>query len=526
MLSWRLSIGRNPYEKMLNSYVIGLLASLMTSVTGSGCSKPLGLMDGRIEDWQISSSSALSMFQDAGCHTRHARLLHTNGFAWCSGHAAPYEWLQIDFGVSTKVTSILIQGRGDGQQWVTSYLVSHSMDAYHWKYCSDVYGKRKVFKGNTNSHSIKRSYLQYPVTTRFLRIHVMEWHHHPSMRIEVIGCQECNEIISLPPRAKISASSSRPWKKHKTCTPDDAFIYSKGSWCAMRNNVHQWLQIDLGPPTTITGIITKGRGDGRRRHWVTSYTLSYSNNSIVWYFYKEDNSDDLQMIELGGNMDKNTERRHYLNQPFVARFVQIHPTDWKGRLSMRVGIIGCMHTGDCTAGFMRVNEDSECVENLAYKKETWVNDKRHTWIGWKYGHSSFAVDGDVDTTLQKCAILDNYYVDHPIWMVDLGGKKQIHGLLVMTWQGKGQDRANLYQDYLQNLDKLTVYVENKSRLENISSGNKCSSISRLNNALFQHKLHFECSDNTWGRYVYIKASGIPKRWSRLYLFVLCEVMIY
>ena len=30
-----------------------------------------------------------------------------------------------------------------------------------------------------------------------------------------------------------------------------------GSWCANRNNVNQWLQIDLGTPTTITKVATQ-----------------------------------------------------------------------------------------------------------------------------------------------------------------------------------------------------------------------------------------------------------------------------
>ena len=52
---------------------------------------------------------------------------------------------------------------------------------------------------------------------------------------------------------------------------------------------HQWIQWDLGPPHRITGIITKGRGDTRRRHWVQSYTLTYSNDTLVWYTYRDTN---------------------------------------------------------------------------------------------------------------------------------------------------------------------------------------------------------------------------------------------
>ena len=52
---------------------------------------------------------------------------------------------------------------------------------------------------------------------------------------------------------------------------------------------NQWLQFDFGPPRKVTGILTLGRGDGRRKRFVTQYSLSYSNNSVVWHFYKDDN---------------------------------------------------------------------------------------------------------------------------------------------------------------------------------------------------------------------------------------------
>ena len=38
----------------------------------------------------------------------------------------------------------MTQGRGDGKEWVTSYMISYSMDAFHWKYVTDVYGNHKV----------------------------------------------------------------------------------------------------------------------------------------------------------------------------------------------------------------------------------------------------------------------------------------------------------------------------------------------------------------------------------------------
>jgi hypothetical protein len=50
---------------------------------------------------------------------------------------------------------------------------------------------------------------------------------------------------------------------------------------------HQWLQFDLGPPTKVTGLVTLGQGD--KKIFVTSYTVSYSNDSSLWFVYKDAN---------------------------------------------------------------------------------------------------------------------------------------------------------------------------------------------------------------------------------------------
>ena len=57
----------------------------------------------------------------------------------------------------------------------------------------------------------------------------------------------------------------------------------------------QWLQFDVGPPTLVTGVVTKGCGDGRKKHWVTEYRLSYSNNSRLWHFYKDEPLQDIRV---------------------------------------------------------------------------------------------------------------------------------------------------------------------------------------------------------------------------------------
>src|SRR6218665_211034 len=58
----------------------------------------------------------------------------------------------------------------------------------------------------------------------------------------------------------------------------------------------QWLQFDVGPPTLVTGLITKGRGDGKRKQWVTRFRLSFSNDTQVWYYYKDASHLDPKVI--------------------------------------------------------------------------------------------------------------------------------------------------------------------------------------------------------------------------------------
>lgn len=59
---------------------------------------------------------------------------------------------------------------------------------------------------------------------------------------------------------------------------------------------NQWLQFDIGPPTLVTGVVTRGRGDGRRKNWVTRFRLSYSNHTHAqWHYYKDANHLDAKV---------------------------------------------------------------------------------------------------------------------------------------------------------------------------------------------------------------------------------------
>lgn len=74
----------------------------------TGCSSPLGMMTGEVQDWQISVSSTTDHRKEPGCHMRYARIYQPPGKAWCSGRKAALEWIQVDLGVSATVMTVLL----------------------------------------------------------------------------------------------------------------------------------------------------------------------------------------------------------------------------------------------------------------------------------------------------------------------------------------------------------------------------------------------------------------------------------
>ncbi len=59
------------------------------------------MINGEIRDWQITASSTL---RDFDCHEKNARLYQSLDRAWCARHKSDSEWLQIDLGITAKVS--------------------------------------------------------------------------------------------------------------------------------------------------------------------------------------------------------------------------------------------------------------------------------------------------------------------------------------------------------------------------------------------------------------------------------------
>ena len=61
----------------------------------------------------------------------------------------------------------------------------------------------------------------------------------------------------------------------------------QGGWSARSNDLNQWLQVDLASFTTVAVVATQGRNSYRRAQWVKSFNVQYSDDGVIFQFYKD-----------------------------------------------------------------------------------------------------------------------------------------------------------------------------------------------------------------------------------------------
>ena len=57
------------------------------------------------------------------------------------------------------------------------------------------------------------------------------------------------------------------------------------AWCAAKRAVNEWVLVDLGVASEVSGIVTQGRGD--IPEWVTHFMVSYSLDAYKWEFARD-----------------------------------------------------------------------------------------------------------------------------------------------------------------------------------------------------------------------------------------------
>ncbi|XP_015751481.1 PREDICTED: lactadherin-like [Acropora digitifera] len=148
------------------------------------------------------------------------------------------------------------------------------------------------------------------------------------------------ENKEIPNRA-VTASST--WKSHAGCEPWQARLKNAqgpgtyGSWCALQNNIGEYLQIDLGKERVVNKIATQGRPSTVYFQWVTSYKLLFSSDGANWNEYQ--NNGVVKFFTA--NSDRGTIVSHKLWPQISTRYVRFLVMSWHHHISMRVELYGC-----------------------------------------------------------------------------------------------------------------------------------------------------------------------------------------
>eukprot|EP01084_Bolivina_argentea_P188837 324948_1 len=117
--------------------------------------------------------------------------------AWCSlTKNDETDYLLIDLGSLHKINSVSTKGRGDHNQYITSYKLRYSPDGVQNMWYND---QQPINTGNTDSNTEKNQILTPAIYARYLVIYPVEYFGHKSMRVEVFGSPvyEPIELYSL-----------------------------------------------------------------------------------------------------------------------------------------------------------------------------------------------------------------------------------------------------------------------------------------------------------------------------------------
>lgn len=148
---------------------------------------------------------------------------------------------------------------------------------------------------------------------------------------------------SIPDKQITASSSYKTWGLHLfSWNPSYARLDKQGNfnaWVAGSYSNDQWLQVDLGSPKEVTGIITQGARNFGSIQFVASYKVAYSNDSANWTEYQDPRTGSSKIFP--GNWDNHSHKKNLFETPILARYVRVLPVAWHNRIALRLELLGC-----------------------------------------------------------------------------------------------------------------------------------------------------------------------------------------
>ncbi|XP_070582937.1 LOW QUALITY PROTEIN: SCO-spondin-like [Erythrolamprus reginae] len=158
------------------------------------CNEPLGLEDGRISYYQLTSSSHQEAYPpDAGRLNGMPSVWNATS-GWSPLHSDPDPYYQVDLLQPFFITAVTTQGGGISGGFVIQYRLLYSNDGVHFlNYTKPGYGavtslEPQVLEANSDGGTPRRQELYPTLLTRFLRFVPVEYRRSISLRLELFGC--------------------------------------------------------------------------------------------------------------------------------------------------------------------------------------------------------------------------------------------------------------------------------------------------------------------------------------------------
>ncbi|XP_072166958.1 lactadherin-like [Diadema setosum] len=173
----------------------GPLHNVLASLVDEGCTVergvPLGVADGRIPDDRLTASSTYggqTNFYGVTKGRLDLTVPGPDGGSWTAERFRdPRPWVKIDIGQIVMVTGVITQGSYHWDNWVTSILVSTSLDDVTWHFVARC-GTQQIFPANFDRNTHVTSLFDAPVNARYVKIHPYWFvNYYVSMRFEVLG---------------------------------------------------------------------------------------------------------------------------------------------------------------------------------------------------------------------------------------------------------------------------------------------------------------------------------------------------
>uniref|UniRef100_A0A3P9L3A6 Neuropilin 2a n=1 Tax=Oryzias latipes TaxID=8090 RepID=A0A3P9L3A6_ORYLA len=388
------------------------------------CSMALGMESGKISDDQIKASSS---FYDNRWSPRQARLNNYDN-AWTPSEDSNKEFIQVDLQFLKVLTGISTQGAISKETlksyYVTTFKLEVSTNGEDWMMYRHS-KNHKIFHGNTDPTEVVLNRVPQPVLARYVRIRPQTWQNGIALRFELYGCQitdaPCSNLqgllSGLLPDSQISVSSSRDVEWNPGAA---RLVASRSGWFpapAQPITGEEWLQVDLGVPKLVRGVITQGSRGGdpgsgattENRAFVRKYKVAHSLDAKDWNFIM-DTKTSLPKIFEGNTHYDTPELRHF--EETVAQYIRIYPERWSpGGIGMRVEILGCDLPGRifvqiCSDVLFSSPPPSDSVCDFEHGLCGWTHDPNSPLLWSMHSQGDYIyIDASLKTEQQRAKLI-------------------------------------------------------------------------------------------------------------------------